>query len=290
MGGGAVHGAWVRRRRLGAVPDDVAAPSGQPDLLCFSTRRRFAPRRSCWISSTARSIGRCARILGFARHRPGGRARAAPRTGAAGPGGAASRRAVEGGRRGRAERGKEFAGECSRGISAGGGVGGRGTTRDVVSVPVAFDGWPVELTDTAGLREAEGLEAEGVERAKKAVRDAGLVLWVMDAADSEGGWPRPGECPMDDAIFVDEQDRSRAVVGAGRVRPRCTRGVGVSATAGTGIPELDRRDREAARPRSAAAGRCGAVHAATRRPRLWRTRTEPAGRGGEAIPERVSAG
>src|SRR6185369_14624432 len=36
-----------------------------------------------------------------------------------------------------------------------------GTTRDVVSVPVAFDGWPVELTDTAGLREAEGLEAAG---------------------------------------------------------------------------------------------------------------------------------
>lgn len=56
-----------------------------------------------------------------------------------------------------------------------------GTTRDVVTVPVAFDGWPVELADTAGLRRAAGLEAEGIERAERFIRDADLVLWVMDA-------------------------------------------------------------------------------------------------------------
>src|SRR5439155_1993256 len=53
-----------------------------------------------------------------------------------------------------------------------------GTTRDAVSVQLAFDGWPVELTDTAGLREASGLEAAGIERAKRALAEADLVLWL----------------------------------------------------------------------------------------------------------------
>ena len=112
-----------------------------------------------------------------------------------------------------------------------------GTTRDVVSVQLAFDGWPVELTDTAGLREAEGLEAEGVERAKKAVDDADLILWVTDAADPEGTWPEPGECRMDDVIFV-----TNKIDLVSSWEPdefsRKHRGVAVSATAGTGIPEL----------------------------------------------------
>jgi tRNA modification GTPase len=60
-----------------------------------------------------------------------------------------------------------------------------GTTRDAVTVQVAFDGWPVELTDTAGLREAEGLEAKGIERARRVLREADLVLWVMDASQGE---------------------------------------------------------------------------------------------------------
>jgi tRNA modification GTPase len=55
-----------------------------------------------------------------------------------------------------------------------------GTTRDVVTVPVAFDGWPVELADTAGLRRAAGLEAAGIERAERWIREADLVVWVLD--------------------------------------------------------------------------------------------------------------
>ena len=65
-----------------------------------------------------------------------------------------------------------------------------GTTRDVVSVQLAFDGWPVELTDTAGLREAEGLEAEGVARANRALAEADLVLWVwIGATRTRAGRP-----------------------------------------------------------------------------------------------------
>jgi tRNA modification GTPase len=65
-----------------------------------------------------------------------------------------------------------------------------GTTRDVVTVPVAFDGWPVELADTAGLRAAAGLEAEGIDRAEAWIRSADLVIWVMDATAGEPS--RPG--------------------------------------------------------------------------------------------------
>jgi tRNA modification GTPase len=57
-----------------------------------------------------------------------------------------------------------------------------GTTRDVVTTLIAVDGWPIELADTAGLREAtEMLEGEGIERARSAGQSADLRLWVLDA-------------------------------------------------------------------------------------------------------------
>ncbi len=56
-----------------------------------------------------------------------------------------------------------------------------GTTRDVVTVETAFDGWPVRLIDTAGLREnALGLEAAGIELAHQQIATADLVLQVID--------------------------------------------------------------------------------------------------------------
>ena len=61
-----------------------------------------------------------------------------------------------------------------------------GTTRDVVKVRVAFDGWPVELADTAGLREAAGLEAEGIRVAERYMNEADLVIRVMDASAAPG--------------------------------------------------------------------------------------------------------
>jgi tRNA modification GTPase len=64
-----------------------------------------------------------------------------------------------------------------------------GTTRDIVTTTLAFDGWPVEVSDTAGLRsEAESLEALGVEQARAAARAADLVLWVVDGSAAPV-WP-----------------------------------------------------------------------------------------------------
>jgi tRNA modification GTPase len=57
-----------------------------------------------------------------------------------------------------------------------------GTTRDVIEVHLDLAGLPVIVTDTAGLREAEGaVEAEGVRRALARVENADLVLWMVDA-------------------------------------------------------------------------------------------------------------
>jgi len=59
-----------------------------------------------------------------------------------------------------------------------------GTTRDVIEVHLDLGGLPVIVTDTAGIREAEGaVEAEGVRRTLARVEDADLVLWMIDATD-----------------------------------------------------------------------------------------------------------
>ncbi len=57
-----------------------------------------------------------------------------------------------------------------------------GTTRDTVSERIALDGIPLELIDTAGLREArEEAEQLGIARSREALADAALVLVVLDA-------------------------------------------------------------------------------------------------------------
>jgi tRNA modification GTPase len=62
-----------------------------------------------------------------------------------------------------------------------------GTTRDAVSCTVAFDGWPVQLIDTAGLHDtSDALEAAGIACARSWIERADLVLWVADAVSGEG--------------------------------------------------------------------------------------------------------
>jgi tRNA modification GTPase len=59
-----------------------------------------------------------------------------------------------------------------------------GTTRDLVSQQTAIDGWPVELIDSAGIREAENqIEKAGVAKANEVIESADLVVHVVDATD-----------------------------------------------------------------------------------------------------------
>jgi tRNA modification GTPase len=57
-----------------------------------------------------------------------------------------------------------------------------GTTRDTVTERISLDGIPLELVDTAGLRESlEEAEQLGIARSREALADAALVLVVLDA-------------------------------------------------------------------------------------------------------------
>ena len=57
-----------------------------------------------------------------------------------------------------------------------------GTTRDVIEETVNVRGIPLRLMDTAGLRETEDVvEKMGVDRTRKLLTDADLVLTVLDA-------------------------------------------------------------------------------------------------------------
>ncbi len=61
-----------------------------------------------------------------------------------------------------------------------------GTTRDILREQIDIDGLAVELVDTAGLREdPDRIEAEGMRRARKAMRNADAVLWIQDATGPE---------------------------------------------------------------------------------------------------------
>lgn len=64
-----------------------------------------------------------------------------------------------------------------------------GTTRDLVTTPIAVDGWSAELIDTAGLRtETDMLEGQGITLARRAAMEADLCLWILDAS-APAIWP-----------------------------------------------------------------------------------------------------
>jgi len=60
-----------------------------------------------------------------------------------------------------------------------------GTTRDQILERFTIDDIPVSLIDTAGLREtSDTVESIGVERSRRTMADADLVLVLLDASDS----------------------------------------------------------------------------------------------------------
>ena len=60
-----------------------------------------------------------------------------------------------------------------------------GTTRDAIDIHLDISGYPVILTDTAGLREsADSIEKQGIEIAHQKIEDADFILALFDASNT----------------------------------------------------------------------------------------------------------
>lgn len=58
-----------------------------------------------------------------------------------------------------------------------------GTTRDAIDIHLDLNGYPVIITDTAGIRETEeAIEKQGVEIAYRKINDADLLICLFDAS------------------------------------------------------------------------------------------------------------
>jgi tRNA modification GTPase len=66
-----------------------------------------------------------------------------------------------------------------------------GTTRDVVESQLVVGGIPIQVLDTAGIREADNqVEQIGIERSRAAAQSADFVLLTIDAVE---GWTEPDQ-------------------------------------------------------------------------------------------------
>jgi tRNA modification GTPase len=77
-----------------------------------------------------------------------------------------------------------------------------GTTRDVLTRPVAYAGVPFLFADTAGLHDGtdDVVEAIGIERALEALDRADLVLWLgPEGQGPTGAWELAAQCDRPDA-------------------------------------------------------------------------------------------
>lgn len=99
-----------------------------------------------------------------------------------------------------------------------------GTTRDVLTRPVAIEGVPLLFIDTAGLRAAPGdaIEAIGVARAREALAGADLVLWLGEEGyGPNAAWEiEPQADRQEHRIKRHPRHRVSAVTGEGLERLR----------------------------------------------------------------------
>ncbi|MBD8908982.1 tRNA uridine-5-carboxymethylaminomethyl(34) synthesis GTPase MnmE [Methylorubrum zatmanii] len=103
-----------------------------------------------------------------------------------------------------------------------------GTTRDAIEVRCDLGGLPVVLVDTAGLRETEDrIEAEGVNRTRRRMQSADLILHLVPMGD------RPDRQAVTGAPTLVVQ--TKADLAAGGAEPQ---GLAISAVTGAGLDAL----------------------------------------------------
>ena len=107
-----------------------------------------------------------------------------------------------------------------------------GTTRDVVEGSLDIGGVKFFLSDTAGIREADGIEGFGVELSKKALNENDILLFLVAAGDITAEDEQVYSlCKDKNALFiVNKTDESDTKDGRADLY--------VSAKTGEGIEEL----------------------------------------------------
>ncbi len=120
-----------------------------------------------------------------------------------------------------------------------------GTTRDELETTTAFAGWPVQIWDTAGLRETkDAIETQGIARTTARLNHVDLVIHVLDARlglDGQSAGERRG---LIDAAADSRQSKVVNVWNKIDLDPAAripTDGVAISATEKTGLADLKRR-------------------------------------------------
>jgi len=108
-----------------------------------------------------------------------------------------------------------------------------GTTRDALTALTAVDGWPVELIDTAGVRESDDdVERAGVRLAQETMARADLVVLVSDLAEDWGDEDEALWSTLSAPLLVHNKNDLAA---PGDDRPV---GLATSAFTGVGIDQL----------------------------------------------------
>ncbi|MCD5397621.1 tRNA uridine-5-carboxymethylaminomethyl(34) synthesis GTPase MnmE [candidate division NPL-UPA2 bacterium] len=118
-----------------------------------------------------------------------------------------------------------------------------GTTRDALEEIVSIQGIPLRLVDTAGIRRARGkIEKESIVRSRRFLEEADLVLIVLDGAEPLTGDDKgimeevKGKTAI---IVINKIDLSQKIrLGEAKKVWSGKKIVRISATQGTGLPEL----------------------------------------------------
>jgi len=111
-----------------------------------------------------------------------------------------------------------------------------GTTRDYIESWITIEGIPVRLIDTAGIRDSEHpVEVEGIRRSEDIIKNASLVLYVVDGNN--------GETEEDKAVFLKYENSKNYLFIWNKIdssdleKPKSY--LPVSAVTGDGLPRLE---------------------------------------------------
>jgi tRNA modification GTPase len=120
-----------------------------------------------------------------------------------------------------------------------------GTTRDLVTERISLDGIPLELVDTAGLRQThEEVERLGIARSREALADAALVLVVLDATQPLNDEERTLLAAVEGRpalVAVNKSDLAASEPDLSAAQDAGLAALPTSAITGEGIPMLKER-------------------------------------------------